>query len=253
MKIFEDKGLTGTDLEMHKWLTDLVSEQIEMLTDKMLAELDSPPDYAELQEVKQIARYSALRGMPGRLQLMKVYLVQTRLVNLCKEQAEADPENVMLKLRHDAEESARWALSRYLHDTEIEDDSPPCHCPRCEAARQADADQDDLLRSHMSFDSATVLRSPEEGRSGAYVMPADKYKNGEIPDDALSAPVTHAWRCDACKAILMAEEPCQCGGKRLNPIVIVDLPVDEMNAVDNMQKAEQEHAAELVAGNKVVH
>lgn len=229
MNIVEIKYLTGSaDVDMHKWLSKEISKHVATVIGEMKESVNREPSPEELRDMKESATALVLRKMPARLQLMKLYLEQCCIVGRLKEAVEADPDNQLEQLRHDAAESCRWAISRYLMETEVSDEMPPCNCESCQERRAREAEEEDAATD-------TVIREMvEDGLSVARLVSMDGKGN------SLDAPMTHAFRCKSCKAIQYNEEPCTCGGVEFGPLVIVDLPVEQMEAMDEMAAAEDE-------------
>lgn len=249
MRIFEDKYLTGEDLNMCKWLTAEINKQLDSSVQEILEQMPYKPDPEELNLIAKCALQVVLKHMPARLQLMKSYLLTCHIVGRLAEDAEADPGNELLQLRHDAEQGMRLALGRYMIETEVSDDTPGCDCEACQANRAAAKEG---KRPQFGVGSATVqMRKGDEPKTGAFMVPQDEYAKGDF-SGAMEAQVTNAFRCKKCKAITPSDITCSCGGTEFSPVAIVDIPIEELEAAEEIKKAEIDFGFSVASSEKKV-
>ncbi|MEB2478142.1 hypothetical protein QMM96_22190 [Citrobacter freundii] len=252
MTLFPKEYLTDQeDLDMHDWLVKQfdrnVDNAVQTISEKFIAERGEPSP-EEWDELRKCATALSLREMPARLHIMRLYFLQSHHVGKLKEAAEAEPDNDYKALCHDAEETTRVALLRYLTEVEPLDDEQ-CDCEKCTAEREARENFE--ARTGLSLPDVSVFNVPKGmNKTGAYVMPTDD-AGGVITQDAIPAAITHAFRCTSCRAVTEQADACACGCTELTPAVIVDLPTEQMEQMDKMKKAEAEHHAQ--PGNKVIH
>lgn len=249
MKLVEDKFFDKETREMHDWLCAQVSSHIDTVVSEMKEKMPFgvEPSEDELQDMHRVAKALVLAQMPARLHLMKIFFLQSHVVGTLKERYEKDPDNEYLRLKVEAEEASRSALHRYMIETEVEE-RDDCDCERCRARREAQQ-----FESATGIDKDAVqLRQPiGDMKEGAFMVPMDEF-DGSIPPDALKANITHAYRCKDCRALVMTDaDDCSCGAHNFGPVVIVDLPVEEMDALQQMKEAESQLNA--IPGNKVMH
>ncbi|HAV1601547.1 TPA: hypothetical protein JG832_002437 [Enterobacter hormaechei subsp. xiangfangensis] len=218
MQRFNYELLEGADREMAVWLDGQINANIQLAMERV--EKDCPEHFNSLGKsklhFKSVLNARVLRDMPPRLHLMKTYILSRMVVGKLKKELTGEAEKDYYHIEKiDAETACGDALFRYMR-FDIEE------CPEDEPA------EDDQKASAFGMDLTAALVPASEETTA-------RLTKGEIPESVLASSIqvkpSPGWRCQTCKAVIEGEPTCTCGSTDFTPLVVVDLPVNDMEAM----------------------
>lgn len=237
---FDVDLLKGKDRDIAQDLNEQIEANIERAYAAEINEMPLQTREAltdmEKVAVRGVCEAMVLRDMPPYVHLLVSYLMTRLQANRTEKQYEKTPSEI-LSVRAEAENARADALSRYLAvDLPEEDD---CPCEKCVARRES------MQQTGVSMTAKVI---PFNRNSDGTVSATLVSDNGAI--SPIEPKVEHGWRCTACSSLVGRKKECSCGSAEFTPVVVIDLPIAEMEAATAMHEAEK---ATTIKTNKTVH
>jgi hypothetical protein len=231
--------LDNNELETAIWLDDQIDRAATKILEEMIAELRPEP----VEELIMHANAHAIAAMPFRLHLLKTYLTHRAMAGELHKLANGD-EYSLYHAQCLMEDRAAEAMLEYSKYDDEEGIADSCDCPDCRSRREFEGAIGGKLPKNASF-----IAVPKEGEECASLM-AGHQLSEENQKAAINAEVNHAWRCKSCKGIQEGDRECRCGGTEFAPVVVLDVPLEQMVASEEMKEAEKHITT---ATSKVIH